>query len=200
MNHRGQSDRGPELWTEGWYRHAHRLASPNFGPRPAQARIDLIVIHAISLPPGQYGSGCVQQFFTNRLDWQAHPYFESIRGMKVSAHFFIGRDGTLWQFVSCADRAWHAGASSYRGRDDCNDDSIGIELEGQDDEVFEHEQYETLGSLCSALMQNYPIEHLAGHEHIAPGRKTDPGPGFSWQRLQKSLGLPDPYFPAGTPT
>lgn len=200
MKHRGQSDRGPELWTEGWYRHAHRLASPNFGPRPAQARIDLIVIHAISLPPGQYGSGCVQQFFTNRLDWQAHPYFESIRGMKVSAHFFIGRDGTLWQFVSCADRAWHAGASSYRGRDDCNDDSIGIELEGQDDEVFEHEQYETLGSLCSALMQHYPIEHLAGHEHIAPGRKTDPGPGFSWQRLQKSLGLPDPYFPAGTPT
>lgn len=200
MKHRGQSDHGPELWTEGWYRHAHRLASPNFGPRPAQARIDLIVIHAISLPPGQYGSGCVQQFFTNRLDWQAHPYFESIRGMKVSAHFFIGRDGTLWQFVSCADRAWHAGASSYRGRDDCNDDSIGIELEGQDDEVFEHEQYETLGSLCSALMQHYPIEHLAGHEHIAPGRKTDPGPGFSWQRLQKSLGLPDPYFPAGTPT
>ncbi len=200
MKDRDRSALRPGIWLEGWYRHAHRLDSPNFGPRPEQARIDLIVIHAISLPPGQYGNGCVQQFFTNQLDWQAHPYFESIRDMKVSAHFFIGRDGTLWQFVSCAHRAWHAGASSYRGRDHCNDDSIGIELEGQDDKVFEPEQYETLGSLCSALMQNYPIEHLAGHEHIAPGRKTDPGPGFSWKRLQRSLGLPDQHFPVGSIT
>jgi AmpD protein len=106
----------------------------------------------------------------------------------------------LWQFVSCANRAWHAGVSSYRGRDHCNDDSIGIELEGQDHEVFEPEQYETLASLCSALMQHYPIEHLAGHEHVAPGRKTDPGSGFSWRRLQQALGLPDPHFPAGSTT
>lgn len=187
------------LWLEGWYRHARRLDSPNFGPRPAKAQIDLIVIHAISLPPGQYGTGCVQRFFTNRLDWQAHPYFETIREIQVSAHFFIERNGALWQFVSCADRAWHAGASHYRGRDHCNDDSIGIELEGQDGQTFEVEQYETLSSLCSALMQSHPIEHVAGHEHIAPGRKTDPGPGFSWTRLQKSLGLGDPYFPSASP-
>lgn len=200
MNHRSEPIGSTGLWLEGWYRHAHRLDSPNFGPRPAHAQVDLIVIHAISLPPGQYGSGCVPQFFTNQLDWQAHPYFETIREMKVSSHFFIGREGMLWQFVSCADRAWHAGASSYRGRDNCNDDSIGIELEGQDHEVFEPEQYETLASLCSALMQHYPIEHLAGHEHVAPGRKTDPGSGFSWRRLQQALGLPDPHFPAGSTT
>jgi AmpD protein len=198
MNDRTRPIAPQGLWLEGWYRHAHRLDSPNFGPRPATARIDLVVIHAISLPPGQYGSPCVPQFFTNQLDWQAHPYFETIRDLKVSAHFFIARDGMLWQFVSCADRAWHAGASSYRGRDNCNDDSIGIELEGQDGQPFEAEQYETLGSLCSALMQNHPIKHFAGHEHVAPGRKTDPGPGFSWQRLQKALGLPTQHFPEGS--
>lgn len=187
---------GTPLWREGgWYGHARQLASPNFGPRPTGAPIDLIVIHSISLPPGDYGSGCVQQFFTNQLDWQAHSYFESIRGLKVSAHFFIEREGALWQFVGCDDRAWHAGASSYRGRENCNDDSIGIELEGQEQRTFEPEQYETLISLCSALIARYPIEHLAGHEHIAPGRKGDPGPGFSWAQLQRGLGLADPHFP-----
>jgi AmpD protein len=198
MNDRTRPEGAQGLWLEGWYRHAHRLDSPNFGPRPATAQVDLIVIHSISLPPGQYGSGCVPQFFTNRLDWQAHPYFETIRDLKVSAHFFIGRDGTLWQFVSCADRAWHAGASSYRGRNNCNDDSIGIELEGQDGQTFEPDQYETLASLCSALIQHYPIEHLAGHEHVAPGRKTDPGPGFSWRWLQRALGLPTQHLPEGS--
>jgi AmpD protein len=138
------------LWHEGWYRYAHRLDSPNFGARPAGLAIDLIVIHAISLPPGQFGQGHVQELFTNQLDWQAHPYFESIRGLQVSAHFFIGRDGALWQFVASPDRAWHAGQSHYLGRDNCNDYSIGIELEGVDDGPFEAAQYETLSSLCAA--------------------------------------------------
>lgn len=191
------SDEAPPaaLWREGWYRYARRLDSPNFGPRPAGACIDLIVIHAISLPPGQFGTGRVHQLFTNTLAWQDHPYFESIRGLQVSAHFFIARDGALWQFVSCDDRAWHAGPSAYRGRSNCNDDSIGIELEGVDNGPFEPPQYETLTSLCAAIMQAHPVEHLAGHEHVAPGRKADPGPGFQWPRLQAALGLPDRCFP-----
>ena len=183
------------LWRQGWYRHARALTSPNFGPRPAKARIDLLVLHAISLPPGQYNTGCVQQLFTNQLDWQAHPYFLQIQGLEVSAHFFIARGGELWQFVSCDERAWHAGASHYRGRSNCNDDSIGIELEGLDGQPFEDAQYESLASLAAALLVHYPIAHLAGHEHVAPGRKFDPGLGFEWQALQKSLGLPDRYFP-----
>jgi N-acetyl-anhydromuramoyl-L-alanine amidase len=185
----------PALWQEGWYRYAHRVDSPNFGPRPTGARVDLIVIHAISLPPGEFGNGRVQQLFTNSLAWEEHPYFESIRGLEVSTHFFIARDGALWQFVSCLDRAWHAGQSAYRGRSNCNDDSIGIELEGVDTGSFEMPQYETLTGLCAALMQAHPIEHLAGHEHVAPGRKADPGPGFEWPRLRSALGLPARYFP-----
>jgi AmpD protein len=183
------------LWRQGWYRHARALASPNFGARPAGARIDLLVLHAISLPPGQYGTGCVQQLFTNQLDWQAHPYFLQIQGLEVSAHFLIARGGELWQFVSCDERAWHAGASQYRGRSNCNDDSIGIELEGLDGQPFEDAQYESLASLAAALLVHYPIAHLAGHEHVAPGRKFDPGPGFEWRAFQKSLGLADRYFP-----
>jgi AmpD protein len=189
------------LWRQGWYCHARALASPNFGPRPTKARIDLLVLHAISLPPGQYGTGCVQQLFTNQLDWQAHPYFLQIQGLEVSAHFFIARDGQLWQFVSCDERAWHAGASHYRGRSNCNDDSIGIELEGLDGQPFEDAQYESLASVAAALLVHYPIAHLAGHEHVAPGRKFDPGTGFDWQTLQKSLGLAPNYFPnLGTQT
>ncbi len=183
------------LWRQGWYRHAHALASPNFGPRPAGARIDLLVLHAISLPPGQYGTGCVQQLFTNQLNWQAHPYFLQIQGLEVSAHFFIARGGELWQFVSCDERAWHAGASHYRGRSNCNDDSIGIELEGLDGLPFEDAQYESLACLAAALLVHYPIAHLAGHEHVAAGRKFDPGPGFDWQTLQNALGLAPRYFP-----
>lgn len=185
------------LFEQGWYRFAARLDSPNFGPRPEAVDIDLVVLHSISLPPGQYSTGCVQKLFCNQLDWDAHPYFQTIRGLEVSSHFFIGREGQLWQFVSVNDRAWHAGASRYRGRDNCNDDSIGIELEGLEGETFEAAQYETLTSLLSALVQEWPIRHLAGHEHVAPGRKQDPGPGFDWAQLQKRLGLETQCFPEG---
>ena len=171
------------------------MASPNFNQRPANARIDLVVIHSISLPPGEFGNGNVQRLFTNQLDWDAHPYFQSVRGLEVSAHFFISRTGALWQFVSCEDRAWHAGQSAYRGKNQCNDDSIGIELEGLEGSIFEAPQYETLASLCAAILQAYPVAHIAGHEHIAPGRKLDPGPGFDWLLLQDSLALPNRYFP-----
>ena len=183
------------LWQQGWHAHATRLDSPNFGPRPAQALIDLIVIHSISLPPGQYGGHEVQDLFTNRLDVTAHPYFEQLRGLQVSAHFYIRRDGQLWQFVSCDDRAWHAGASSYRGRPNCNDDSIGIELEGLEGQSFEDPQYERLAALCRDIRLHYPIAHVAGHEHIAPGRKQDPGPGFDWPRLVSALDFPHQCFP-----
>lgn len=188
------------LWSQGWYRFAAHQASPNFGPRPLQVDVDLIVLHSISLPPGQYGGPEVQQFFSNQLDWQEHPYFSQIKGLQVSAHFFIRRNGELWQLVSCDDRAWHAGASSYRGRGNCNDDSIGIELEGLEGDLFEDAQYECLESVCAALMQRYPIAHLAGHEHIAPGRKADPGAGFDWLRLQKTLGLDARYLPVAVRT
>lgn len=183
------------LWQEGWYRFARQLASPNFGPRPDQAQIDLIVVHAISLPPGQFGTHQVQRLFTNTLDWEAHPYFGSIRDLKVSAHFFITRAGELWQFVSVKHRAWHAGDSFYRGRNNCNDDSVGIELEGLDGDTFEDAQYESLSALCAALLQQGAIRYVAGHEHIAPGRKHDPGPGFDWLRLQSSLSLQPEQFP-----
>jgi AmpD protein len=186
---------GAELWQNGWYRFARSQRSPNFGPRPAGAQIDLIVLHSISLPPGRYGGDEVQQFFTNRLDWDAHPYFDSIRGLEVSAHFYVRRNGELWQFVSCDDRAWHAGPSFWRGRADCTDDSIGIELEGQEGERVELAQYEALASLCPAIAQRYPIAFVAGHEHIAPSRKADPGSGFDWVLLQQQLGWQRAMFP-----
>lgn len=183
------------LWSEGWYRFARAQVSPNCGARPGEALIDLVVIHSISLPPGEFGNGNVQRLFARQLDWDAHPYFGSIRGLEVSAHFFISRTGELWQFVSCDARAWHAGQSSYRGRDNCNNDSIGIELEGLEGGDFESVQYETLSGLCTAIMGRYPIAHIAGHEHIAAGRKCDPGPGFDWLSLQRALAAPDRYFP-----
>lgn len=183
-------------WRDGWYRFARREASPNFGPRPAGAQVDLIVVHSISLPPGRYGGDEVRRLFTNTLDWDAHPYFQGIRGLRVSAHFFIRRTGELWQFVSCDQRAWHAGESHYRGRGACNDDSVGIELEGLEGDSFEDAQYETLAALCEDLARAYPIAHVAGHEHIAPGRKLDPGPGFAWDRLASRLGWPAARFPA----
>ncbi len=177
------------MWRNGWYRFAAHLPSPNCGPRPRPSHIDLLVLHSISLPPGRYGGNEVQQLFTNQLDWDAHPYFQGIRGITVSSHFYIRRGGELWQFVSCDERAWHAGASSYRGRSNCNDDSIGIELEGLEGHLFEPAQYASLTALCASILQRYPIGHLAGHEHIAPGRKHDPGAGFDWQMLKKSLAL-----------
>ncbi|MFY3385789.1 1,6-anhydro-N-acetylmuramyl-L-alanine amidase AmpD [Paracidovorax sp. MALMAid1276] len=185
-----------EAWDGGWHRGAQHLASPNQGPRPdANAPVDLIVVHSISLPPGQFGTGAVQQLFTNTLDWDAHPYFQSIRGLQVSAHFFIDRAGGLWQFVDCDRRAWHAGQSHYRGRDQCNDDSVGIELEGLEGDRFEPEQYAALAALCQDIALRYPVRHIAGHEHIAPGRKHDPGAGFDWRTLQRLLGWPAGYFP-----
>lgn len=183
------------LWDGGWYRFARAVASPNFGQRPPGAVVDLVVLHSISLPPGEYGGDAVQQLFTNTLDWDTHPYYRGIHGMTVSAHFFVQRTGALWQFVDCDARAWHAGASCYRGRANCNDDSIGIELEGLQGDHFEPAQYETAAALCAAIAQRYPIAHVAGHEHIAPGRKNDPGSGFDWARMQASVGWPDRCFP-----
>lgn len=172
------------IWQGGWWHGAKHANSPNFGPRPERAIIDLVVLHSISLPPGRYGGGEVQRLFTNTLDWDEHPYFQSIRGLEVSSHFFINRRGQVWQFVSCEERAWHAGQSSHRGRENCNDDSIGIELEGLEGDLFTPDQYQSLRGLCRALAGHYPILHLAGHEHIAPGRKNDPGPGFQWADLR----------------
>lgn len=184
------------LWQGGWYRFAKHTPSPNFGPRPANTSIDLVVLHSISLPPGQYGGPEIEALFTNTLDWDAHPYFQHIRGAEVSAHFVIRRDGALIQFVSCDDRAWHAGLSSYQGRDNCNDYSIGIELEGLEGHSFESAQYESLYSLCAAIAQHYKLHHIAGHEHVAPTRKQDPGAGFDWRLLQHALGWSDGSFPA----
>jgi N-acetyl-anhydromuramoyl-L-alanine amidase len=182
-------------WRGGWLASARPLESPNFGERPEQAQIDLIVVHSISLPPGVYGGTQVQALFTNQLDWQAHSYFESIRGMQVSSHFYIERGGQLWQFVSADDRAWHAGQSHFAGRDSCNDFSIGVELEGLEGQHFEPVQYECLAQLCQQLRARYPIAHVVGHEHIAPGRKFDPGPGFDWPHFQKTVGWKPQCFP-----
>ena len=182
---------------EGWLSAARACPSPNFGPRPQGAEINLAVIHSISLPPGDYGGDAIERLFTNRLDWEAHPYYRQIRGLRVSAHFVVRRDGELLQFVSCAQRAWHAGQSSWQGRDNCNDYSIGVELEGLEGERFEPAQYDALASLLQSLAQRYPIQSVAGHEHVAPGRKFDPGPGFDWQRLMLLLGWPARYFPEG---
>lgn len=184
-------------WRRGWYAPAQACASPNFGARPPGAAIDLLVLHSISLPPGHYGGPAVQQLFMNQLDWNAHPYFKQIEGLQVSAHFFVRRDGALWQFVSCEDRAWHAGRSQFRGRDNCNDFSIGIELEGLEGGLFESAQYATLATLLPALAQHYPLRHVVGHEHIAPGRKADPGAGLDWAFLQRCTGLPTRCFPHG---
>ena len=152
--------------------------------------VDLVVLHSISLPPGVYGGDAIERLFTNRLDWSAHPSFEAIRGLQVSAHFLLRRDGRALQFVSADQRAWHAGASTWRGRDNCNDFSIGIELEGLEGEAFEPAQYTALTGLLQALLRRYPLRAIAGHEHVAPGRKRDPGPGFDWRALAALPGFP----------
>lgn len=182
-------------WQGGWWQKAERCESPNFGLRPAGMAVELVLIHSISLPPGEFGGDAIERLFTNRLDWSAHPYFEQIRGLKVSSHFLVRRDGRLLQFVSCDDRAWHAGPSSWRGRTDCNDFSIGVELEGLEGGLFEVPQYQALAALVKALARHYPISALAGHEHVAPGRKQDPGPGFEWPRLKAALAWPERCFP-----
>lgn len=169
--------------TNGWLNIAQKVPSPNFNQRPGNVPVSLLVIHNISLPPGEFGGGFVQEFFTNQLDTNAHPYFQTIAELQVSAHLFIERDGKITQFVSFDDRAWHAGASSYDGVPNCNDYSIGIELEGTDELPYTHEQYRQLAKVTRQLLRTYPTltpERITGHEHIAPGRKTDPGPGFDW--------------------
>ena len=161
------------------------VTSPNCDDRPSDTKISLLVIHAISLPPGEFGGTGVEELFTNALDPCGHPYYRNIEGLEVSAHFFIRRDGELIQFVSCAKRAWHAGVSEWQGRQRCNDFSIGVELEGCDEQDFEAAQYEKLDQLIVALTQRYPIAAVVGHSDIAPGRKTDPGPQFDWGRVRK---------------
>ena len=155
------------------------------------------MVHCISLPPGHYGGSQVERLFTNRLDPGEHPYFEGLRGLQVSAHFFIRRDGQVLQFVSCDDRAWHAGASRWAGREDCNDYSIGIELEGLETAAFEAAQYISLSRLLRSAARRYPLAAVVGHEHIAPGRKADPGPGFRWRRLARRLGARPVVAPDG---
>lgn len=175
---------------KGWLAQARRATSPNFGPRPQACRPELLVIHNISLPPGNYEGNCIEQLFTNCLDWGEHPYFEEIRGLEVSAHLLIRRTGELLQFVSCDDRAWHAGQSCYQERDNCNDFSIGIELEGTDEEPYTDAQYRVLAGLTRALIAHYPgldESKIVGHSDIAPGRKTDPGQAFDWQRYRSAL-------------
>ena len=175
----------PEI-DAGWLRAARRCVSPNFDDRPDGEAVSLIVIHAISLPPSQFGSNDIECFFSNALNPAAHPYFAEIAGMRVSAHFLIRRDGELVQFVSCMKRAWHAGVSMWNGRERCNDYSIGIELEGCDELPFEEVQYLRLCELVDVLRRFYPVEAIVGHCDIAPLRKTDPGPHFDWKRLASS--------------
>ncbi len=166
---------------------AIHIFSPNFDSRPDGAGVSLVVIHAISLPPDRFSGPGVEQLFTNCLDPAAHPYFAGISHLRVSAHYFIRRSGQLMRFVDPEMRAWHAGVSSWRGRERCNDFSIGIELEGCDTLPFERVQYKTLAGLLVELCGRFPVEGIVGHSDIAPGRKTDPGPYFSWARLRRQL-------------
>jgi N-acetyl-anhydromuramoyl-L-alanine amidase len=163
------------------------VESPNHDERPRGEPVTLLVVHSISLPPGEYGGDSIERFFTNCLDSAAHPYFHEIHALKVSSHFLIRRDGQLVQFVPTTRRAWHAGASTWRGRSRCNDFSIGVELEGVDDAPFADVQYEVLVELIGALRARHPLRDFAAHSDIAPGRKTDPGTGFDWARLQAAL-------------
>lgn len=172
---------------QGWFSGVRRIASPNFDARPPRTPICLLVIHSISLPPNEFGGAGVKQLFTNTLNPEEHPYYEQLRGLKVSAHFFIRRSGEIIQYVACDRRAWHAGASLWRGRTRCNDFSIGIELEGSDFVAYTDAQYRSLTYLSRRLQRAYPICDIVGHTDIAPERKTDPGPYFDWLRYRNSL-------------
>ncbi len=188
----------------GFAKNAQFIASPNFDTRPVpsvnsgpeaspQSELSLIVIHNISLPPKQYSGNGIIELFTNQLNPDEHPYYADIYTSKVSSHFLIRRDGTLIQFVSCLNRAWHAGVSNWHGRERCNDFSVGIELEGSDFDAFEARQYLTLKMLIASLISAYPIQAIVGHSDIAPGRKTDPGPYFDWAQLDSMIGKPTFY-------
>ena len=171
---------------DGILQGATQVPSPNYNQRPEQTEIQLLVVHNISLPPSQFGGGYIEQFFQNQLDWSVHPYFQTIEGMQVSTHLLILRSGEVLQFVNFNDRAWHAGRSTYLAKKECNDYSIGIELEGSDDTPFEEVQYTVLAEVIGVLQAAYPkiLQHLAGHSDIAPGRKTDPGPFFDWSKTR----------------
>ncbi len=180
----------PQL-LQGWLPAAVRCRSPNFNSRPAQAEVNLLVIHNISLPPGQFGGGHIEAFFSNNLAADDHPYFATIADLQVSAHFLISRQGRVTQFVGCDERAWHAGQSCFQGQSDCNDFSLGVELEGTDDQPYTQAQYQSLVGLSLRLMEAYPavtIDRITGHSDIAPGRKTDPGPCFDWAYYRQLLG------------
>jgi AmpD protein len=175
---------------QGLVESARNCASPNQDARSGGVDVDLIVLHGISLPPGTFGGPEIEQLFTNTLDWDSHAYFDEIRGMQVSAHLLIRRDGELVQFVPFGARAWHAGESCFQGRTTCNDHSIGIELEGEDDLAYDERQYNTLIPLLASMLRAYPdlsARRIAAHSDIAPGRKTDPGPAFDWLRLYDGL-------------
>lgn len=176
---------------------AEFIASPNCDERPAGTEISLLVIHNISLPPDEFGGDGAIELFTNQIDPQAHPYYQTLQGLKVSAHFFIRRDGAIIQFVPCMKRAWHAGVSQWQGRERCNDFSIGIELEGSDTTPFTDAQYTALAALTQCLCDRYPIKDIAGHSGIAPGRKTDPGPCFDWLRYAADVNRGDLFLAAG---
>jgi len=178
-------DGAAALDAEGWLAGVRRIPSPNCDARPDDQPVRLIVIHAISLPPGRFGGDGIERLFTNTLDPDAHPYYREIRDLRVSAHFLIRRDGGLTQFVPCRLRAWHAGASRWRDRERCNDFSVGIELEGCDEQPFTDAQYAALARLVRILSRDLPVEDIVGHADVAPGRKTDPGPHFDWARLRQ---------------
>jgi AmpD protein len=185
---------GPDGWVEG----VRRVRSPNFDDRPAGAAVDLLVLHNISLPPGRFGSGGVERLFCNDTGPPAHPFLELLAGLRVSAHFLVARDGDITQFVGCGQRAWHAGVSSFEGRAGCNDFSVGIELEGTDFVAFEPAQYLALARLTRALRTSLPLRAVRGHSHVAPGRKTDPGPLFDWRRFAALAELPADWLPSGS--
>ncbi len=178
------AERAWRITAEGWVSGIRRLPSPNCDARPDGAVIDLVVLHAISLPPGDFGGEAIIAFFTNRLDPADHPYFAKIADWRVSAHFLVRRDGEVIQFVSCRQRAWHAGVSCWRGRQRCNDFSLGIEIEGDDSTPFDARQYAALRALLRVLMSAYPLREIVGHADVAPGRKTDPGPHFDWRYVR----------------
>lgn len=180
------------LRADGFLAGARRVESPNYDERPAGGAVTLLVVHAISLPPGHFGGDAIERLFTNRLDPGAHPFFATLAGLRVSAHFLLRRDGELVQFVAVDKRAWHAGESRWRGRDRCNDFSIGVELEGDEAQAFSDRQYVGLVTLIAELQRHFPLREFAGHEDIAPQRKRDPGPRFDWPRVLRALARGEP--------
>lgn len=181
--------------SDGWAEGARRIPSAHCDDRPPGTPVELLLLHNISLPPGEFGGGCIEGLFCGHLDAAAHPFLELLAGLRVSAHFLIARDGRVTQFVGCQRRAWHAGISRFEGRSFCNDFSIGVELEGTDFTAFEPAQYETLANLTTALRAELPLRAVRGHCHVAPGRKTDPGPRFDWRRFAAQANLPAFWLP-----